>query len=67
MSSKQAVPEFASAGWLAAYLDLNPRTISALSRRGLFKTYRLGSHKTARYKVSEVLAALQPTDYGVDQ
>jgi len=59
--TKTTVPEYASAKWLAAYLDMEPRTISNLSRRGHYRAYKI-SPKLVRYKVSEVLSALRHGD-----
>jgi hypothetical protein len=56
-------PEYASARWLGEFLDLEPRTIGQMSRRGLFPSYRL-TPKVVRYKVSEVVEALQVSGGG---
>ncbi len=59
--AKTSIPEYASAKWLAAYLDMEPRTISNLSRKGHYPAYKISS-KLVRYKVSEVVSALRHRD-----
>lgn len=49
--------EYVSARWLGEFLELPPRAIHELARGGKFRAYRLG-HKTVRFKLSEVLVAL---------
>lgn len=54
------IPEFASSDWLGRWLDMHPRTIAHLARKGAFPAYRVaGSRKLVRYKVSEVLDAVK--------
>ena len=58
MKAEPALGEYASAKRIAVKLEITPRTIHEMHHRGLFPSYRLG-HKVVRYKVSEVMAALE--------
>ena len=59
MKREAAAPrEYASAKWIGDYLGISHRTVADLSRRGLFPRYRL-TNKVVRYRVTEVLAAME--------